>query len=136
MNERNYDPVGCRRLLAAVVFLAVKDTCSKPVKKGSGALNISNKADSAFEFFFGYDDQVSELYLELLGWDPIVFKNSLVSSMNTFHTLEKKPLFTGTDKRLFKYNYLNWLRKGQFIYGRQEFTPQFNFDDLENDDES
>jgi len=132
MNERNYDPAGCRRLLAAVVFLAVKDTVSKPVcKKGTKGLTIAGKADSAFEFLFGVDEEISELYLELLGWEPEVFKNALLGVMNKTSAFEQKALFSGSDKRIFRYNYANWMRRRQFLSGDQDF----NFDELEEENE-
>ena len=74
-NERpeDFDPSACRRLLAAVVTLAVDDLTNAPTE-----------ADrvSAVNFFWG-PNPVADHYLLLLGLDVGRFKNALKAKLDS-----------------------------------------------------
>ena len=131
MFDTNTQSQACSRLLASVVFLAVKDATLKPYrKKGTNKLTLSSKADSAIEFFFGFDSPISDLYLSLLGWEPDTFKSALLKAMNSESAFDDtKSLFNRSEKRMFRHNYAAWYRKSQFLGGTYKFNLEYNFED-------
>jgi hypothetical protein len=99
----------CRKLLASVVALAVKDACLPPIKVRSKENKMLRKvpseaACSALHFLMGK----SVLgYLEMLDMDSDRWRKELMSQMNTSNT-EANPFnsqITAFEKRCFGWNY-------------------------------
>ena len=96
-----------RRLLAAVVALAIQDAQSKP--RRLGRLRIpTDEAISAIYFLF----QHSNNYLSLLDIDPQQFRNRLLKLM--FDMNKKITQFEPIKRRNFRYNY-DWMRRKENI---------------------
>ena len=96
-----------RRLLAAVVALAIQDAQSKP--RRLGRLRIpTDEAISAIYFLF----QHSNNYLSLLDIDPQQFRNRLLKLM--FDMNKKITQFEPIKRRNFRYNY-EWMRRKENI---------------------
>ena len=96
-----------RRLLAAVVALAIQDAQSKP--RRLGRLRIpTDEAISAIYFLF----QHSNNYLSLLDIDPQQFRNRLLKLM--FDMNKKITQFQPIKRRNFRYNY-DWMRRKENI---------------------
>ena len=96
-----------RRLLAAVVALAIQDAQSKP--RRLGRLRIpTDEAISAIYYLF----QHSNNYLSLLDIDPQQFRNRLLKLM--FDMNKKITQFEPIKRRNFRYNY-DWMRRKENI---------------------
>lgn len=96
-----------RRLLAAVVALAIQDAQLKPRRLGK--LRIpTDEAISAIYFLF----QHSNNYLSLLNIDPQQFRNRLLKLM--FDMNKKITQFEPIKRRNFRYNY-EWMRRKENI---------------------
>jgi hypothetical protein len=96
-----------RRLLSAVVALAVQDAQLKP--RRMGRLRIpSDEAISAIYFLFQHSDN----YLNLLDIDPQQFRERLLKLM--FDMNKKVSQFEPIKRRNFRYNY-EWMRRKENI---------------------
>lgn len=96
-----------RRLLSAVVALAVQDAQSKP--RRMGRLRIpTDEAISAIYFLFQHSDN----YLNLLDIDPQQFRERLLKLM--FDMNKKITQFDPIKRRNFRYNY-EWMRRKENI---------------------
>ena len=100
--------VAHKRLLAAVVALAVKDAC-----KGSKSKRLLTDTQSAFNFLFKYSD----LYLSLLDIDPQHFRKRLVAYANSKRTGVVTPYnLTDFERRCFAMNYRRWAQEHEQVY--------------------
>jgi len=96
-----------RRLLAAVVALAIQDAQSKP--RRMGRLRIpTDEAISAIYFLFQHSDS----YLNLLDIDPQQFRERLLKLM--FDMNKKIIQFDPIKRRNFRYNY-EWMRRKENV---------------------
>ena len=96
-----------RRLLAAVVALAIQDAQSKP--RRLGRLRIpTDEAISAIYFLFQHSDN----YLNLLDINPQQFRERLLKLM--FDMNKKIIRFDPIKRRNFRYNY-EWMRRKENI---------------------
>lgn len=96
-----------RRLLSAVVALAIQDAQSKP--RRMGRLRIpTDEAISAIYFLF----QHSNTYLSILDIDPQQFRERLLKLM--FDMNKKVSQFEPIKRRNFRYNY-EWMRRKENI---------------------
>jgi len=96
-----------RRLLSAVVALAIQDAQSKPRRMGK--LRIpTDEAISAIYFLFQHSDN----YLSLLDIDPPQFRERLLKLM--FDMNNKIKQFEPIKRRNFRYNY-EWMRRKENI---------------------
>lgn len=88
----------CRRLLSAVVSLAVRDACQTPGKR-----MLNQMPRHALDFLFNHSDG----YLELLDFDPEQFRKKLVSVM---YMKNPNPPFSLSqeDCRNLRINYQMW----------------------------
>jgi hypothetical protein len=88
----------CKRLLSAVVSLAVRDSCQTPGKK-----MLNQLPKDALDFLFNHSDG----YLELLDFDPEQFRKKLVSVM---YTKNPNPPYSLSqeDCRNLRINYQMW----------------------------
>jgi hypothetical protein len=77
MNDEQY--AAGKRLLSAVVSLAILDACQKPIRRADEH-QLSDEAESALEFLFG-DTRWCDLYLSSMGIDPGTFRRYLISTM-------------------------------------------------------
>ncbi len=96
-----------RRLLAAVVALAVQDAQSRPRKMGRVRIP-TDEAISAIYFLF----QHSDTYLSILDIDPQQFRERLLKLM--FDMNRKIAQFDPIKRRNFRYNY-EWMRRKENI---------------------
>ena len=96
-----------RRLLAAVVALAIQDAQSKPRKMGKVRIP-TDEAISAIYFLF----QHSSNYLNLLDINPQQFRGRLLKLM--FDMNKKIIQFDPIKRRNFRYNY-EWMRRKENI---------------------
>jgi hypothetical protein len=104
---RDSQAEACRRLLSAVVVVALRDACSVPPKRGVGGMPISTDAFTAMRFFF--DTSVSGLN-EYLAWfdiDAGQYRRRLKEVMwdSSAHRING---FESMDRRNFRYNYRMW----------------------------
>jgi hypothetical protein len=96
-----------RKLLSAVVALAIQDAQSKP--RRMGRLRIpTDEAISAIYFLF----QHSDTYLSILDIDPQQFRERLLKLM--FDMNKKVSQFEPIKRRNFRYNY-EWMRRKENI---------------------
>lgn len=102
--------VACRRLLSTVVSLALQDSLLPPY--GSvRERNIRTEALSGLRFLFEHGD----IFLELLDMDAEVFRRRLLERM---YSAEVDVRFTGEQKRIFRWNY------GQYVQLRSSEAPR------------
>jgi hypothetical protein len=97
-----------KRLLAAVIGLAIDDAC-----KGSSNVRMVADARSAFNFLFEHSDG----YLSLLDIDPQQFRVRLLN----YTYLKNNKLATPYDltemqRRGFRINYKRWLKEKSYGY--------------------
>jgi len=96
-----------RRLLAAVVALAIQDAQLTP--RRMGRLRIpADEAISAIYFLFQHSDN----YLSLLDIDPQQFRERLLKIM--FEMNKKVLQFEPIKRRNFRYNY-EWMRRKENV---------------------
>jgi hypothetical protein len=90
--------VACKRLLSAVVSLAVRDACQTPGKK-----MLNQLPRDALDFLFNTSDG----YLEWLDFDPEQFRKRLV---NTMYAKKYFPIYglSENDIRSMRKNYQMW----------------------------
>jgi hypothetical protein len=90
--------VACKRLLSAVVSLAVRDSCQTPGKK-----MLNQLPRDALDFLFNTSDG----YLEWLDFDPEQFRKRLV---NTMYAKKYFPIYglSENDIRCMRKNYQMW----------------------------
>ena len=90
--------VACKRLLSAVVSLAVRDSCQTPGKK-----MLNQLPRDALDFLFNTSDG----YLEWLDFDPEQFRKRLV---NTMYAKKYFPIYglSENDIRSMRKNYQMW----------------------------
>jgi hypothetical protein len=96
-----------RRLLAAVVALAIQDAQSKPRRMGRIRIP-TDEAISAIYFLFQHSDS----YLNLLDIDPQQFRERLLKLM--FDMNKKIIQFDPIKRRNFRYNY-DWMRRKENV---------------------
>jgi hypothetical protein len=98
--------LACKRLLAAVVVMAIKDACFGPKSK-----IISSHTASAFNFLFEYSDY----YLSMLDIDPKQFRVRLLEYVDS-KKLDKPLPYSLTDheRRAFSFNYRRWKYVSRF----------------------
>lgn len=96
-----------RRLLAAVVALAIQDAQSKPRRMGRIRIP-TDEAISAIYFLFQHSDS----YLNLLDIDPQQFRERLLKLM--FDMNKKIIQFDPIKRRNFRYNY-EWMRRKENV---------------------
>ncbi len=89
--------IACRRVLSAVVSLAMQDCFLRPLGNGRD-LRIHNEAVSAMQFLFIHGD----FFLELLDYDPEVFRKRLLARM---YSTGDDVKFSGEQRRAFRWNY-------------------------------
>jgi len=99
--------IAYRRLLAAVVALAVQDAQLPPRKIGKVRIP-KDEAISAIYFLFQHSDS----YLNLLDMDPEQFRDRLLKLM--FDMNKKVVQFESSKRRNFRYNY-QWMRRKENI---------------------
>ncbi len=93
-----------RRLLSAVVVLAIRDACQHPKEKRLGDL-----PRSALNFLF----EDSDGYLTLLDIDPEQFRKRLVNMSYANGATGKYTSMSGfssEDRRCFRINYQMWIQ--------------------------
>jgi hypothetical protein len=101
--------VAYRRLLAAVVGLAIQDAQAKPYKPYSSKKLIpTDTALSAIDFLF----RTSDGYLSLLDIDPGHFRKNLLNLM--FDMNRKIRQFEPIGRRNFRYNY-QWMHRKENV---------------------
>jgi hypothetical protein len=90
--------VACKKLLSAVVSLAVRDSCQTPGKK-----MLNQLPRDALDFLFNHSDG----YLEWLDFDPEQFRKRLV---NTMYAKKYFPIYglSENDIRSMRKNYQMW----------------------------
>lgn len=124
MFPRDAQAGACRRLLSAVVVVALRDACSTPPKRGVGGMPISSEAFTAMRFFF--DTSVSGLN-EYLAWfdiDAGQYRMRLLETMQNNSALKING-FEPLDRRNFRYNHKMW--------EKLRYQESLNFDEEEND---
>jgi hypothetical protein len=95
--------VANKRLLSAVIALAIKDAC-----KGSSNKRLPSDTQSAFNFLFEHSD----LYLSLLDIDPQQFRKRLVAHVHQRLSATTMPYhLTHIERRCFAMNYRRWLHQ-------------------------
>lgn len=87
-----------RRLLSAVVALAVHDACATPLIKNSKATGITADAKTALAFLFGKGLDAYALWLD---FDPDQFRQNLLTMRPGKH-------LSDNERRNFKANYKLW----------------------------
>jgi hypothetical protein len=93
--------VAHKRLLAAVIGLAIDDAC-----KGTKSARLLSDARSGMNFLFKHSD----LYLSLLDIDPQQFRNRLLEYTHTSTNKVSLPYeLTHMQKRVFRINYKKWV---------------------------
>jgi hypothetical protein len=92
-----------QRLLSAVVSLAVKDCCDRPIKIDN-KIRLSFNAASAFDFIF---TESCEGYLEMLDIDPTHFRSALLKLMANDGPKEIAS-FDSMARRTFRQNHALW----------------------------
>lgn len=102
-----------QRLLSAVVSLAIKDCCDRPLKIDN-KIRLSFNAASALDFLM---TESCEGYLELLDIDPVNFRAALLKTMK-----DNGPKDIGTldsmARRTFRQNYALWSDLHERLGGR------------------
>jgi len=92
--------VACKRLLAAVVVMAIKDACYGPRSK-----ILYSDAASAFSFLFEHSDY----YLSLLDIDSQQFRVRLLEYVHNKNSNTPLPYsLTDSERRAFSFNYRRW----------------------------
>ena len=102
-----------QRLLSAVVSLAVKDCCDRPIKIDN-KIWLSFNAASAFDFIF---TESCEGYLEMLDIDPTHFRSKLLKLMANDGP-KKIASFDSMARRTFRQNYALWSDLHERLGGR------------------
>jgi len=102
----------CRKLLSAVVALALQDSCMRPNQSGK-TLTIKNDALSGLHFLFGHGG----FFMELLDIDPDEFCKRLVARM---YSSEWDSRFSEDQKRSFRWNYSRYLQLETSIRTRSD----------------
>lgn len=103
--ERCDQNIANRRLLSAVVALALRDACHI-----HGIARLAENTRSAFNFIFMHSDG----YLHLLDIDPDQFRNRLIEMSFKDHDPNKKEegyALTSVELRRFANNYQVWYRE-------------------------
>ena len=100
--------VAYRRLLAAVVGMAIQDAQSRPRKHSRKKLVPTDTAISAIDFLF----RTSDGYLSLLDIDPGHFRKNLLNLM--FDMNRKIRQFEPIGRRNFRYNY-QWMHRRENV---------------------
>ena len=100
--------VAYRRLLAAVVGMAIQDAQSRPRKHSRKKLVPTDEALSAIDFLF----RTSDGYLSLLDIDPGHFRKNLLNLM--FDMNKKIKQFEPIKRRNFRYNY-QWMHRRENV---------------------
>lgn len=124
MFPRDSQAGACRRLLSAVVVVALRDACATPLKRGMGGTPISTEAFTAMRFFF--DTTVSGLN-EYLAWfdiDAEQYRRRLLETMQNNSPLRING-FEPLDRRNFRLNHRMW--------EKLRHQDSINFDEEEND---
>jgi hypothetical protein len=118
--------VAHKRLLAAVIGLAISDAC-----KGAKSIELLMDARSGLRFLFKHSD----LYLSLLDIDPQQFRQRLLDYIHNKTIKKTLPYeLTDMDRRAFRINYNKWLQEQALgIYDSvDDFYDEEN--ELENND--
>lgn len=102
-----------QRLLSAVVALAVRDCCDRPLKIDN-KIRLSFNAASAFDFIF---TPLGEGYLEWLDIDPTNFRAALIKLMQDISSKEIAS-FDSMARRTFRQNYALWSELNDRLGGR------------------
>ena len=102
--------VAYRRLLSAVVALAVQDAQAKPYSPPYSRRKLipADRAMSAIDFLF----RTSDGYLSLLDIDPEQFRKRLLGLM--FDMNKKIRQFEPIGRRNFRYNY-QWMQRQENV---------------------
>lgn len=111
--DRIDQDVAHRRLLSAVVVLAIRDSCS------ASGNRINEHARSGVDFLFEHSDG----YLELLDINPKQFKERLLTAILNNKESSKDEMIAGLsyiDRERFAQNYRKWWKDKSSVYERQE----------------
>ena len=104
---------GYRKLLSAVVWLAVYDACSQPTKPSKkNKQSPTDNASSAIRFIFEDNDRFFfKQYMRCLDMDPEAFRNRLVGLMYGGGSLENPPFnsLPHNARKSFCFNHTHWL---------------------------
>jgi len=101
----------CQQLLAAVVAVAVNDTCVEPFKVATKDKTTLMRIDTVTAFRFLFDDSVSgvDAYALWLDFNVQLFRRKLLEMMYD----DSQRVVNGKNpelRRNFRYNYKLWLK--------------------------
>ena len=106
--------VACRRLISAVVALAITDAC-----KGASKETLPTNTVSALSFLFEHSDS----YLELLNIDPQQFRKRLLDYVyNKSPDKMLKHHLSDFERRAFGINYQQWMKCN--LYAESNFAKK------------
>jgi hypothetical protein len=104
---------GYRKLLSAVLWLAVYDACAQPTKPSKENKQFpTDNANSAIRFIFEDNERFFfKQYMRCLDMDPEAFRNRLVGLMYGGASLEDPPFnsLPHNARKSFCFNHTHWL---------------------------
>lgn len=107
--DENSQTRACQKLLAAVVAVAVNDTCVEPFRATSKDKTLFIRKDTVTAFRFLFSKEVSGLdsYALWLDFNPDNFRRKLLDAMwdESVDTVAGKD---SQQRRNFRYNYKLW----------------------------
>jgi len=107
------DISGYRKLLSAVLWLAVYDACTQPPKPNRENKRFpTDNANSAIRFLFEDNDRFFfKQYMRCLDMDPEAFRGRLVGLMYGDGSLEDPPFnsLPHNARKSFCFNHTHWL---------------------------
>jgi hypothetical protein len=101
---------GEQKLLAAVVALAVRDSCLAPIKSSERKCYVMQaNAYTAFRFLFDEESSGLDAYADWLDFDKVQFRKQLLDLM---YRKDQQPIngFDSTHRRSFRSNHLLWIQ--------------------------
>ena len=117
MQDRADQYAAGKRLLSAVVSLAILDACQKPFKRYNSARpELTEDAETALRFLFD-DTRWCDLYLSMMGIEPSTFRHYLLKTMAKQQGVRE---VTPEKQRIFNLNYRLYWKK----HGRVEQVPK------------
>lgn len=106
-----YDRLPEKRLVAAVVALAVRDACLPPI--GKKDLILTSEAASAFDFLF---TDLCEGYMTLIDMNPQHFRSKLIRAM--YDASHRDKPIKAIARRAFRINHKLWSTEYARLGGR------------------
>lgn len=104
---------GYRKLLSSVLWLAVYDACSAPVKATKAErTSPCEEARSAVRFLFSSDRPYFNEYMQCLGMDVQTFRSKLLLAMYDDTNSDEAPFerLPHNAKKSFRFNHSYWLK--------------------------